>query len=381
MVTAVTQYLAWYRSSGGIKISQMNKAIMSSIFFLGYSHLDIVNLFSPNVNERLENIKNLAQDLIDHNLIKLRPIEICEDLDYAFKRELEWVDSVGVSNLLNSRRPTGNPPTAEKQLPYSDIAFLIAIGFEYDKIIKILNENGIPTSRTTFVNKIRRVFGEKEVAQINLLKQTIENYVDSIPFNRRKTFSFPNIKNLADIITEIAGGPNSIESQSWFLKWRAGDVILSADLKNVKELMRFRISEQSMDIIQSLFSRVFGYTFKDILKLLIKNPGTKVAELLNIPFDHFDTIMRKKGGFSQLQDDIRRKIAIELLSLGLSPERICQKTFGYKSTDKRAIERIFQRIFGGMTLDEIMNTNWVRYVKDNKNYYIDFFGLVKGIDY
>jgi len=75
---------------------------------------------------------------------------------------------------------------------------------------------------------------------------------------------------------------------------------------------------------------------------------------------------------------------MELLSLGISPEQIAVTTFSLEGDDEEDIERKIKKLFEelfGIPYRQIEDADWATYVRQNYNYWIDFLGLVKGVDY
>lgn len=105
----------------------------------------------------------------------------------------------------------------------------------------------------------------------------------------------------------------------------------------------------------------------------------KIANELNIPRTLVTNLFREKGNKDEIAKVPRRRVAIDLLAMGISPKDIYTKTFGYSSDARDSfIQEFIERIFdNAMTYDEIIAHDWTNQVGG----WIEFYGLVRGEDY
>ena len=190
-------------------------------------------------------------------------------------------------------------------------------------------------------------------------------------------FTLPSGNKLLHLLQDISGEVGS-HASSWFNKWRVSKITLDYDFIRINKLYGRSLSWRALAFIEKHFTRYFGVPLRDIEKMMLKFTPSQIAEELGTT----SAILCSKlpESFIKLQKDIRNNVAIELLSKGINPMRIVTLTFGLYGEYRSQVKQVMERVFD-IPYQKIMDTNWALYVEKNNIYWVDFLGLIEGIDY
>ncbi|KKK98819.1 hypothetical protein LCGC14_2638950, partial [marine sediment metagenome] len=313
--------------------------------------------------------------------------ELTQSLQYAFEREKEiakglWASKRDDRKLLNTILPTGVAPKSAIDLPYYDIAFLIALGFSLEEVHRIITTSfrNIIIGLQAFQKRIRRVIGDLAISQAKFLKPVIESIIDNMP---AEFLDVPSGIALTKVFMDFSDP----HSTGWLSRWLKGEILLDTDFKrifgNIDVTAKGAVLKTIKEKINIYYRRYFGATWRQWESWLIKGLSTRdIAKELNAPLSRVTKVFLDLGtkSLSAYRRVARRNVFIDLMALGISPKDIYIKTFKYskeffKGTEM--VKRIEDLFDNAMTYDEIINYDWTSQLGG----WIEFYGLIRGEDY
>jgi len=361
--------------NNGKKYNRLNYAIIAALLYFGYSLDDIKILKSEiqkkKITDKISIVQQIADELITrYKVLKVRIIELTEIVDYAFKLEQDYVIKGGTNITgLNTVIPSGVAPANVHSLPYYDIALMIALGFNQEKIHK-LTQKVIhkKISYRTFRTHFQRVFGSYYLAQERLLKPVISSVLNT-DYGYMKGFQ------VYSILKSIANQKERGGLLTWFMDWSSGGILLDYDLENILRNTNTKVFDKDAigKEIRHYYQRFYGIPWKVWVSLAIQGLNTtQIAEKFCIPVSKVIITFNKFGGYFSVQKEGRRKVVIDLLKKGEDPKWIIYETFGYTKKSNKWIKSYYESIFDNkLTYEKIINNNW----KSHHLGWLNFFNI------